>query len=218
MEVVGPRSASAIPKQETCFTTIWRHFIGSGRSQAVWISPGPEEYVYAGKYRPSKSPLISYRSPVISVSSNGGGRLRWTQWLIDGSFWAQIWTRDTLGDASAQMTELLCEPVRICAQNEPTLSRRSHSVSPPQVDETEITGDHTEINGDSRVLFLLTRTCAPDPGDIHTARDRRERIKWRQTVPCSAHVLKQPNQPLSPPTPHRLQSNISQDHQRATGW
>ena len=126
MEVVGPRSASAIPKKETCFTTIRRHFIGSGRSQAVWISPGPEEYVYAGKYRPSKSPLISYRSPVISVSSNGGGRLRWTQWLIDGSFWAQIWTRDTLGDASAQMTELLCEPVRICAQNEPSISHRVH--------------------------------------------------------------------------------------------
>ena len=76
----------------------------------------------------------------------------------------------------------------------------------------------TEINGDSHVLFLLTQTCAPDPGDIHATRDRRERIKGRQTVLCSAHVLKQPNQPLSPPTPHRLQSNISQGHQRATGW
>ena len=133
MEVVGPRSASAIPKQETCFTTIRRHFIGSGRSQAVWISPGPEEYVYAGKYRPRKSPLISYRSPVISVSSNGGGRLRWTQWLIDGSFWAQIWTRDTLGDASAQMTELLCEPVQICAQNEPSISHWVHLSLPPEL-------------------------------------------------------------------------------------
>ena len=59
----------------------------------------------------------------------------------------------------------------------PTLSRRAHSVIPPQVDEMKITGDHMEINGDSRVLFLLTQTCDPDPGDIHTARNRRERIK-----------------------------------------
>ena len=84
MKVVGPRSLSAFLEKETCFTTIWRHFIGSGRSQAVWISPGPEEHVCARENRPRKSPLISYRSPVISGSSNWGGRLRWTRWLIDG--------------------------------------------------------------------------------------------------------------------------------------
>ena len=86
----------------------------------------------------------------------------------------------------------------------PKMSRHSAvgsiSVSPPQVDETEITGDRVEINEDSRVLFLLRQTFAPDPGDIHAARDRRERIKWRQTVPCSAHVLKQPSHAAAQPT------------------
>ena len=41
----------------------------------------------------------------------------------------------------------------------PNMSRHSAvgsiSVSPPKVDETEITGDRVEINGDRRLLFLL---------------------------------------------------------------
>ena len=98
----------------------------------------------------------------------------------------------------------------------PKMSRRSavesRSVSQPQVDETEITGDRVEITGDSRVLFLLAQTCCGGPVDVHTARDRLERIKWRQTVPCRAHVLKRPNQPLSPPTSHRLQSPLRVVH------
>ena len=59
------------------------------------------------------------------------------------------------------------------------LSHRLHLGQPTQVDETEITGDCKEINRDSRGLFLLAQTCCPDSGDVHTARDRLERIKWR---------------------------------------
>ena len=82
------------------------------------------------------------------------------------------------------------------------MSRRSavesRSVSQPQVDETEIMGDRVEITGDSRVLFLLAQTCCDGPVDVHTARDRLERIKWRQTVPCRAHVLKRPKSATQP--------------------
>ena len=79
---------------------------------------------------------------------------------------------------------------------------KSRSVSQPQVDETEIMGDRVEITGDHRVLFLLAQTCCGGPLDVHTARDRLERIKWRQTVPCSAQVLKQSSNSHSAHPPH----------------
>ena len=54
-----------------------------------------------------------------------------------------------------------------------------------QGDRTEIAcmhGDRMEIVGESWSLLLLTQTCCHDQGDVCTARDRLERIKWALTT------------------------------------